>query len=59
MISVNDAQAAVIKTVKAGRIITLPLLNAAGFVLEKSIKSSVNSPPFDQSAMDGDTKPLA
>ena len=53
MISVEDAQTLVIKSVKAGSIISIPIIEASGYILASDIKSSVNSPPFNQSAMDG------
>src|SRR5690242_20134113 len=53
MITVEEAQKRIIETVKVSGEIRLDLSQATGHVLSKGIRSPLDLPPFDQSAMDG------
>lgn len=54
MISVEEAKEFVLMSSKTiMKSIEVDLLNANGFVVAEDIKSSINMPPFRQSAMDG------
>ena len=53
MISVDHAQKLIIETVKVSGEIRLDLSQATGHVLSKNIRSPLDLPPFNQSAMDG------
>jgi molybdopterin molybdotransferase len=53
MISVSEARMLVNENCAEGKSVMLPLLEAGGCVLAETIHSSVDSPPFDQSSMDG------
>jgi molybdopterin molybdotransferase len=53
MLTVSEALAAIIGTVIPGPIVSLPLDQARGLVLAQSIRSQVDSPPFDKALMDG------
>lgn len=53
MISVSDARRLVNENCLAGRKVLLPLIKACGSVLAETIHSPIDTPPFDQSSMDG------
>jgi len=53
MISVSDARRLVNENCLAGRKVLLPLIKACGSVLAETIHSTIDTPPFDQSSMDG------
>lgn len=53
MISVEEAKKIIAQHSKLLPAIALPLLDAAGCVIAQDVVAAVDSPPFDQSAMDG------
>jgi molybdopterin molybdotransferase len=53
MISVIEAKKLIEENCEPSRIILTPLLEACGSILAESIFSPIDTPPFDQSAMDG------
>lgn len=55
MISTQEALAVVLGQAPLfkKKLIQIPLQNSVGFLLSKDLKAQHNSPPFDQSAMDG------
>ncbi|MBK9227261.1 MAG: molybdopterin molybdotransferase MoeA [Ignavibacteria bacterium] len=53
MISVSDARRLVNENCLAGRKVLLPLIKACGSVLAETLHSPIDTPPFDQSSMDG------
>ena len=53
MLSVDEALAVIASRVPRGPVETVPLENAAGRVLAREVRSDVDWPPFDTSAMDG------
>jgi len=53
LIPVSEALDAVLRTVKAGPVISVVTEDASGYVLAQTVKSPYLSPPFDNSAMDG------
>ncbi len=53
MISVETAREIIQKHTKALQVQRIPLKATLGFVLAENIASPINTPPFDQSAMDG------
>lgn len=53
MISVSEAKKLIVDCNTHFKIIKLPLIGANGFVLAESVHSPIDTPPFNQSAMDG------
>jgi molybdopterin molybdotransferase len=53
MLSVDEALAVIASRVPQGPVEAVPLENAAGRVLAREVRSDVDWPPFDTSAMDG------
>lgn len=53
MLSVQEARSIILKQCMFSKTIQLQLPNAAGFVLAEPVFSPVNTPPFNQAAMDG------
>lgn len=53
MISVAEAKKMIIESCDISIVKTLPLLQANGSILAENIYSLIDTPPFDQSAMDG------
>jgi molybdopterin molybdotransferase len=53
MLSVDEAQAAILAACPPLETVRLPLLDAHGYALAEAVVSSVSLPPFDNSAMDG------
>src|ERR1051326_1952937 len=53
MISAEEAQATILRSVEPSGAITVSLDRSLGFVLAESIVASENIPPFDNAAMDG------
>jgi molybdopterin molybdotransferase len=53
MISVSEAQKLIAAHSNIFEIITVPLYEATGLVSAENMFSTINFPPFDQSAMDG------
>jgi molybdopterin molybdotransferase len=53
MISVDEARAKILENIPYSRMATVPLAGALGSVLAEAIVSPIDTPPFDQSAMDG------
>lgn len=53
MISVQEAKKIVLENCTRNKISEVPILSAGGFVLAETIYSPIDTPPFDQSAMDG------
>jgi len=53
MISVNEAKKIIQEQVSPLDPVQLPLLQAAGLTLAADVFSMIDSPPFDQSSMDG------
>ncbi len=53
MISVSEARKKIIDNCPQARVTLLPLIEAAGCVLADNVYSPIDSPHFDQSAMDG------
>ena len=53
MISVEEALDLVDQNVKENAVKEVPLKDALGLILAKDVHSTIDMPPFDQSAMDG------
>ncbi len=53
MIPVTEAKQLILQNAAGGRIAMLSLIGARGCVLAQTVVSPVDTPPFDQSAMDG------
>jgi molybdopterin molybdotransferase len=53
MISVNEAKKLIQEQVSSLNPVQLPLLQAAGLILAADVFSMIDSPPFNQSSMDG------
>jgi molybdopterin molybdotransferase len=53
MTTVTEAKKLIIEATRVLPAISLPLLEARGQILAEAVVSSVDMPPFDQSAMDG------
>ncbi|MCC7401894.1 MAG: molybdopterin molybdotransferase MoeA [Chitinophagaceae bacterium] len=53
MIGVREAKKIILDNCTTSKTEELPLVRAGGFVLAKPVYSPIDSPPFDQSAMDG------
>ena len=53
MIPVKEALNIILKNLPEKKVITKPLLESAGYVLAEDIRSDIDLPPFDKSAMDG------
>ena len=53
MISVEEARKLIVKHSNVSRVISLPLLQANGSILAQDVFSKIDTPPFNQSAMDG------
>lgn len=53
MISVTEAKKLIIENCNPAKAVELPLLEANGCILADSVISIIDTPPFDQSAMDG------
>jgi molybdopterin molybdotransferase len=53
MIGLDEALAVIARTPPSGRTGAAPLRDALGRVLARRVVSSIDSPPFDKSAMDG------
>ena len=53
MISVDEAKALISRKCKVNRTEVIPIEESFGYVLAKDIQSPVDTPPFDNSAMDG------
>jgi molybdopterin molybdotransferase len=53
LISIDEAQARVLETVRALAAEDVPLAEALGRVLARDVESEIDVPPFDSSAMDG------
>ncbi|MEL6178330.1 MAG: gephyrin-like molybdotransferase Glp [Myxococcota bacterium] len=53
MLSVDEARATILDTVQVGRTELLALMQASGRVLAEPVRSTLDHPPFDNSAMDG------
>ena len=53
MISVQEAKKLILEQCNSKKTELLPLHNATGYILAEHINSPANTPPFNQSAMDG------
>jgi molybdopterin molybdotransferase len=53
MISVNEARRIILQNCNKKRIAEVPLTEASGFIISETVHSKIDTPPFDQSAMDG------
>ncbi len=53
MISVEEARKLIVEHCNVSRVISLPLLQAIGSILADTVFSRIDTPPFNQSAMDG------
>lgn len=53
MISVAEATKLIVEHCKVSRVISLPLLEANGSILAETVYAPIDTPPFNQSAMDG------
>ena len=53
MVTVSEAKKLILENCVTSKIELMKLKEAAGYVLAESVKSLSDSPPFDQSAMDG------
>jgi len=53
MISVTEAKKRIAENTRLLSAVALPLPEAAGMVLAEDVRSEIDVPPFDQSAMDG------
>ena len=53
MISIEEAKNLVGKNAKVGCTKHLSLVESLGMILGEDVRSPINMPPFDQSAMDG------
>jgi len=53
MLSVEDARDKILGTVRKTEKVTIPVIDSLGLVLTDNVGSSINIPPYDNSAMDG------
>ena len=53
MLSVEDAKEKILGTVCKTEVVTIPVTDSLGLVLSDNVASSINIPPYDNSAMDG------
>jgi len=53
MISVNEAKQIIRENATTTRVVEIPLNEAAGYVLAVPVYAPIDTPPFNQSAMDG------
>ena len=53
MLSVEDARDKILGTVRKTEKVTIPVIDSLGLVLTDNVESSINIPPYDNSAMDG------
>ncbi|MFH1570153.1 MAG: molybdopterin molybdotransferase MoeA, partial [Gemmatimonadota bacterium] len=53
MLSVEEAQALVLETIRPRPVERVPIADALGRVLAADVRAGTDSPPFDNSAMDG------
>ena len=53
MLSVEDAREKILGTVSKTEEVTIPVTDSLGLVLSGNVESSINIPPYDNSAMDG------
>ena len=53
MMSVEDARDKILGTVRKTEKVTIPVIDSLGLVLADNVESSINIPPYDNSAMDG------
>lgn len=53
MTEVNEARKIILDNCTTTAVDEMPLLSATGFVLAEPVYSAIDTPPFDQSAMDG------
>ena len=53
MLSVEDAREKILGTVCKTEVVTIPVTDSLGLVLSDNVASSINIPPYDNSAMDG------
>lgn len=53
MISVSEAKSLIQQNCNSQKIVELSIVESTGFVLSEPVFSSIDTPPFDQSAMDG------
>ncbi|MCZ2458766.1 MAG: molybdopterin molybdotransferase MoeA [Chitinophagales bacterium] len=53
MIGINEAKRMILENCDQVKVDWLPLINASSYVLAEAVYSPIDTPPFDQSAMDG------
>lgn len=53
MLSVDEARARLIKNISIVNIETIETVDSLGRILAESVKANIDSPPFDNSSMDG------
>ena len=53
MLSVEDARDKILGTVRKTEKVTIPVIDSLGLVLTDNVESTINIPPYDNSAMDG------
>ncbi|MBZ0243791.1 MAG: molybdopterin molybdotransferase MoeA, partial [Bacteroidales bacterium] len=53
MIPIHEAKRLIIENYTSAKVTQLPINKASGFVLAEPVFSPIDTPPFDQSAMDG------
>lgn len=53
MVTVQEAKNLIHKNCGSNKVEEIPLITACGFVLAEELYSPIDTPPFDQSAMDG------
>lgn len=53
LLSVSEAQQQLLEAMTPVEAITMPTVEAAGYVLHKDIQSAIDLPPFSNSSMDG------
>lgn len=53
MISIHEAKKLILENCSSSKVELMSLINASGFILAEGVFSPIDSPPFDQSAMDG------
>jgi len=53
MIPIHEAKRLIIENFTTAKVTQLALSNASGFILAEPVFSPIDTPPFDQSAMDG------
>ncbi|MBK8553648.1 MAG: molybdopterin molybdotransferase MoeA [Ignavibacteria bacterium] len=53
MVSVSEAKKLIIENCDSPKTVELPLLEANGLILAEAVYSLIDTPPFNQSAMDG------